>query len=301
MRAQRRRQMRARRESQHPHLLWIDAPLRRMLPHHPHCPLRILECRRRLRIRSRPRHAILQQHAVHANPIQPVANLRPLQIHRQNRITAARKHHHRRTRILPFRRLVQSDRRLRHISQPHHPAPRDQRHLRCRRVVFRTGRRRGHRARPLRPRLIFRIRRALRPQLHLRMARRRWPAITRRLRSRHSTHTKAPHDRPKHTKPHDPKSLPRHLSAHSTRTNQSRLCALCVLCGERFRLPSSLLRTLRRRCLALRLTAVRLRTVLLTAVWLTAVLLTAFLLPAVGLPAVWLSAARLPAARRLLR
>ena len=93
-----------------------------------------------LGIRPRSRHAVLQDQARHAFCGQPIADLRPLQVDRQDAVPSARKDHDRRSVSFPLRR-IKRQRGLRDVSQPHErPAP----DLLARRrggVRFRSGRR----------------------------------------------------------------------------------------------------------------------------------------------------------------
>ena len=90
-------------------------PLRRVLPHQPQRALRVLQRGLHLRVdapivlvvppRTRARHAVLQQHAGDAARCQPVADLRALQIHGQELVTPAGKHHHRHAGVAALGRI----------------------------------------------------------------------------------------------------------------------------------------------------------------------------------------------------
>ena len=62
-------------------------------------------------------HAILQQHSRYADGIDPITNLGPLEVHRENGVAAARKNEHRRAGSLVGGRTIDTDRWLRHIAQ----------------------------------------------------------------------------------------------------------------------------------------------------------------------------------------
>ena len=118
LRPRRRRQMPARRKSPHPHMIHRNSPLRRMRPHHPNRPLRILQLNRMVILRPQP---VLQHKRRHPALIQPPRKLIPLLLRRQMRITAPRRHHHPRLRRIRRHRQKHRQRRLIVILIPQRP------------------------------------------------------------------------------------------------------------------------------------------------------------------------------------
>ena len=95
-------------------------PFRCMKTHQANRPLGILQRRGESFQSLARRNTILEQRRRHAIRVKPLANLRPFQIHRQNRITSAGTNHHRRAGVLAFGRPVKSDGWNTDIAQPDH-------------------------------------------------------------------------------------------------------------------------------------------------------------------------------------
>ena len=73
-----------------------------------------------------PGHAILQEHSRHADRVQPLADFCALQVEREDVVTTTRTHEHGRSGVLLGRWRVNRQRRIRHITQPHHRFSGDQ-------------------------------------------------------------------------------------------------------------------------------------------------------------------------------
>src|SRR4026208_1381262 len=106
--------MPASRKAEYSDLMRIDTPFRRAKPYQSHRSLRILQRVRGPRVRSGPwigrvlvhrqaRHAVLEKHTRNSPGRQPVANLSAFEIDRENPVATARKHDHRRARVLALR------------------------------------------------------------------------------------------------------------------------------------------------------------------------------------------------------
>src|SRR5204863_2546339 len=86
-------------ESEDPHALRIYVPLSRVLAQQANSTLRILQRGDRFGKRSSLRHAILHEHTIYRNGVQPVTDLGSLQVDRHDAITSAGKDHDCRSRI----------------------------------------------------------------------------------------------------------------------------------------------------------------------------------------------------------
>ena len=118
LRPRRRRQMSPSRRSPHPHMIHRNPPLRRMSPHHPNRPLRILQFHRMVILRPQ---SVLQHKRRHPALIQPPRKREPLLLHRQMGIPATRSHHHPRPRHIRSHRQKHRQRRLVDILLPQSP------------------------------------------------------------------------------------------------------------------------------------------------------------------------------------
>ncbi len=150
MRARHHREMPARRKAEYADAFCIDAPLARVLPHHPHSTLRILQRRGMWRVLVATRHAILQYARSDADRVQPLGDLRSLLVPGEMIVAAARADDHRRTICLVGGRSEKRERRLSHEHAADHGILR-----RCR-LWIRRGRFEARLARDF-----------VRPQLHL--------------------------------------------------------------------------------------------------------------------------------------
>lgn len=101
-----------------------------------HGALGVLQRRREGGLSLARWNAVLDQGCRDADRVQPLANLRPLQVQREDMVAAAREDEHGRSRVLFRRRRIDRDRRDRDIPGPDHRSAGDE-VVRCgRRVVL---------------------------------------------------------------------------------------------------------------------------------------------------------------------
>ena len=105
VRAQSCREVPASGEAQNADSVGVDVPLGRMRTDEAESPLRILEGGRGLGIGAGIRHPVFEQSASDAGGVKPIADLRALEIDRQDVITASGKNHDCGAGILTFRRV----------------------------------------------------------------------------------------------------------------------------------------------------------------------------------------------------
>src|ERR1700761_6535378 len=88
-----------------------------MSPRQSHGTLRVLQRSGGFWIWAGFGYTVLHQQAIHPDAVEPVADLSPFEVDRENRIATARKHHDCRTRVLLFWREVQGDRRRTNVPE----------------------------------------------------------------------------------------------------------------------------------------------------------------------------------------